>query len=561
MANKEYRNHQKIPQCNEGPEKDICSIEETWRASPESKLTIQCDLSICKGHPVSVTGIHPLEGVVDKEKEGYTFNNSTALERFLGHFVIVNTLRKFSFCFLRCKTGRKKYAQQILMFPPLLDIEDSEFLPDKKDPSLININIVMLDSVSRAHFYRTLPKTVSTLRNIVYNKSINATVLDFELLQSSAPFTFHNIRAFMSGKSDFDYIEHSNGTYQIEVLYKKMKNQGYYTLLQEDSCWFDEWGSLFTNNIFQNKTPHSRKEFQNRWSGFQDVVNGYHVDDYGLSYSSCDVFKQYNVTNQFNRPLKICFGGKVYSELFLDYSLSVFQGYIDSGKRQPIFAYTHLNAGHEVTGTITKTRVLIASVVAWIVSAVLQILGIIDRKISITVNNVFIVAFLAYIIFCNVMVYRETRRHERQIADQQVSVEARQIFLKDKKAFKVTRTVVVIVIFGYLPFMTFTAFSNTIEVAISTKVRYIIFNSAIFLALVNSLLNPLVYSVRLRQFRVALIEILLNKSQAEAEKFDDRRFGSVIEQIGKRNKDVNRVVNAADIELGTNQAGRQVRTN
>ena len=212
-------------------------------------------------------------------------------------------------------------------------------------------------------------------------------------------------------------------------------------------------------------------------------------------------------------------------------------------------------------GTITKTRVLIASVVAWIVSAVLQILGIIDRKISITVNNVFIVAFLAYIIFCNVMVYRETRRHERQIADQQVSVEARQNFLKDKKAFKVTRTVVVIVIFGYLPFMTFTAFSNTIEVAISTKVRYIIFNSAIFLALVNSLLNPLVYSVRLRQFRVALIEILLNKSQAEAEKFDDRRFGSVIEQIGKRNKDVNRVVNAADIELGTNQAGRQVRTN
>ena len=351
MANKEYRNHQKIPQCNEGPEKDICSIEETWRASPESKLTIQCDLLICKGHPVSVTGIHPLEGVVDKEKEGYTFNNSTALERFLGHFVIVNTLRKFSFCFLRCKTGRKKYAQQILMFPPLLDIEDSEFLPDKKDPSLININIVMLDSVSRAHFYRSLPKTVSTLRNIVYNKSINATVLDFELLQSSAPFTFHNIRAFMSGKSDFDYIEHSNGTYQIEVLYKKMKNQGYYTLLQEDSCWFDEWGSLFTNNIFQNKTPHSRKEFQNRWSGFQDVVNGYHVDDYGLSYSSCDVFKQYNVTNQFNRPLKICFGGKVYSELFLDYSLSVFQGYIDSGKRQPIFAYTHLNAGHEVTGT------------------------------------------------------------------------------------------------------------------------------------------------------------------------------------------------------------------
>ena len=350
-AAKEYGIHKKIPQCSQVLEQDICSIEETWRTSPESELTIHCDLSPCKGYPVNVTGIHPLEGIVDKEKEEYTFNSSKALESFLAHFIIVNTLRGFNFCFLRCKTGRKKQASQILTFPPLLDIENSEFLPNKKDQNLININIVVLDSVSRAHFYRSLPKTVNTLRNIVYNDSINATALDFELLQSSAPFTFHNIRAFMSGKSEFNYIEHSNGTYEIEVLYKKLKNQGYYTVLQEDSCWFDEWGSLFTNNVFQNKTPHSLEELEVRWRRFQDVVSAYYVDDYGLSHSSCDVFKQYNVTNEFNQPRRICFGGKAYSELFLDYSLSIFQGYIDSGRRQPIFAYTHLNTGHEVTGT------------------------------------------------------------------------------------------------------------------------------------------------------------------------------------------------------------------
>ena len=350
-AAKEYEIHKKPLQCVQEAEKDICSITETWRTSPESELTIHCDISPCKGQPVIVTGIYPLEGIVDKEKEQHSFITSKALESFLAHFIIVNTLRGFSFCFLRCKLGNKKYISQILTFPPLLEDENSEFLPDEKDQSLFNFNIVVLDSVSRAHFYRSLPKTVETLRTIVYNDSINATALDFELLQSSAPYTFHNIRAFMSGKSDFNYVEHSNGTYEIEMLFKKLKNQGYYTLLQEDSCWFDEWGSLFTNNVFQNKTPHSFEEFELRWSRFQDVVSNYYIDDFGLSHTSCEVFKQYNVTNQFNRPRRICFGGKVYSEHFLDYSLSIFQGHIDSGKNQPIFAYTHLSPGHEVTGT------------------------------------------------------------------------------------------------------------------------------------------------------------------------------------------------------------------
>lgn len=351
-AAREYETHKRPLKCLQRSQREICSIEDTWRSSPENDLKFHCDLSPCKGHPVTVTGIHPSEGIVDKEKEQQNFTSAKALETFLSQFVIVNTLRRFNFCFLHCKPGRKNaMISQILTFPPLLETEQSEFLPNERDKNLINFNVVVLDSVSRAHFYRSLPKTVDTLRTLVHNDSINATALDFELLQSSAPYTFHNIRAFMSGKTDFNYVEHSNGTYGIEVLYKKLKNQGYYTLLQEDSCWFDEWGSLFTNNVFQNKTPHTTDEIEKRWENFKEIVNGYYIDDYGLSHATCDVLKRYNVTNQFNRPKRICFGGKVFAEHFLDYSLNVFQGYIDSGKTQPIFAYTHLSPGHEVTGT------------------------------------------------------------------------------------------------------------------------------------------------------------------------------------------------------------------
>ncbi|XP_068671385.1 uncharacterized protein [Montipora foliosa] len=350
-AAREYEVEKKPLKCPLGSQKVICLIEDTWRSSPESELKIHCDLSPCKGGPITVKGIHPSKGISDEEKDEQSFASAKALETFLAHFIIVNTLDGFNFCFLRCKAGRKKIISQMLTFPPILETKESEFLPGDKDPNLINFNVVVLDSVSRVHFYRSLPKSVNTLRTIVYNDSINATALDFELLQSSAPYTFHNIRAFMSGKTDFNYVEHSNGTYGIDVLYKKLKNQGYYTVLQEDSCWFDEWGSLFSNNVFQNKTPQTTEEIEKRWDKFKELVKGYYIDDYGLSHSTCDVLQQYNITNQFNKPRRLCFGGKVFAEHFLDYSLSVFQGYIDSGKRQPIFSYTHLSPGHEVTGT------------------------------------------------------------------------------------------------------------------------------------------------------------------------------------------------------------------
>ena len=41
---------------------------------------------------------------------------------------------------------------------------------------------------------------------------------------------------------------------------------------------------------------------------------------------------------------------------------------------------------------------------------------------------------IATIFFCQVVLYFETRRHEKEIATQQVSVEVREKFVKEKKA-------------------------------------------------------------------------------------------------------------------------------
>ena len=55
--------------------------------------------------------------------------------------------------------------------------------------------------------------------------------------------------------------------------------------------------------------------------------------------------------------------------------------------------------------------------------------------------------------------------------------------------------------------------------------------------IINSVVNPVIYTVKKRQFRVAFIELLLRKSLQEAREFDRRMFGSrnnaVRPQIGQ----------------------------
>ena len=53
------------------------------------------------------------------------------------------------------------------------------------------------------------------------------------------------------------------------------------------------------------------------------------------------------------------------------------------------------------------------------------------------------------------------------------------------------------------------------------------FSTAVWVVILNSLLNPIVYSVRMRQFRVAFVELICRTTHiAEAEEIELRVFGS-----------------------------------
>ena len=174
-------------------------------------------------------------------------------------------------------------------------------------------------------------------------------------------------------------------------------------------------------------------------------------------------------------------------------------------------------------GTIvTKARLIISSAVAWIAAIVfLPVASYLP--VALFTGNATIISLL---VLLQISVYKEARRHEKQILSQQVSVEARAKLKQEKKALKLT-TIILVTIFLclFLPSISMLITWHIFGEAVSPGVKAVIRHLGFVPAIINSVLNPVIYTVRKRQFRIAFIELLLNKSLQEAEEFEVRLFG------------------------------------
>ena len=123
---------------------------------------------------------------------------------------------------------------------------------------------------------------------------------------------------------------------------------------------------------------------------------------------------------------------------------------------------------------------------------------------------------IASIFSCQVVLYYETRRHKKKIAGQQVSVEAREKFLREKKALKLTTTVIFCLIICYLPIIISRMFISTFVLLNSVNSIYFVHFTGVFFVISNSLLNPIIHCVRMKQFRLALKELVFSKGYRQA---------------------------------------------
>lgn len=173
---------------------------------------------------------------------------------------------------------------------------------------------------------------------------------------------------------------------------------------------------------------------------------------------------------------------------------------------------------------VTRSRIVAVSVAAWIVNFLLHVPEFFDPGLALRIVNSLLLVYVGVVIFCQVSVCREIRRHEKLIAAQQVSEDAKERFLNDQKATKITTTIVVAAVISYVPMCVFRAFLLKFGKHISLNVAY---PCQIFigtLVMFNSFVNCLIYAVRVRAFRVAFIEVLFKRNSHQAEQIEMKLF-------------------------------------
>ncbi|XP_078354391.1 uncharacterized protein LOC144638996 [Oculina patagonica] len=218
-------------------------------------------------------------------------------------------------------------------------------------------------------------------------------------------------------------------------------------------------------------------------------------------YEFCDI----------NSALTVCF------VIFL--CATEFHLVLISGERYLAIKHTFTHAN-----VVTKFRLIVSSALAWF-TAILSFLAVSYSTVFLFVCHSTIISS---IFLLQILVYKEARRHEAQILSQQVSVEARARFIQEKKALKLTTIILVaLVLCFFLPlvviFVTWQIFKEYFSPDVKTLVLYF----ALLPPVIINFLNPVIYTVRKREFRVAFIELLFRKSFQEAEQFESRLFGSV----------------------------------
>ena len=171
---------------------------------------------------------------------------------------------------------------------------------------------------------------------------------------------------------------------------------------------------------------------------------------------------------------------------------------------------------------ISEVRIILASSLAWAAAIIFSLENCLPTVVVAVSESL----LLIFPIYFNVSVYKEVRRNEKQITDNQVSMEAKEKLLKKKKAFYTTLVVLLVISLCYiLPnilVVVLASFKERISTIISVAALYVF----TLLPVLNSMFNPLICAVRIRHFRVAFIQVLSRKTTAQAEEFERKLFGT-----------------------------------
>ena len=155
---------------------------------------------------------------------------------------------------------------------------------------------------------------------------------------------------------------------------------------------------------------------------------------------------------------------------------------------------------------VTKRKIKVTVIVFWLFSFMSQGFKYFSNHVIVRgMSNVIVPLAMTFCILfiatTYTILYLESRRHERKIKTQQLTQEEVQRFVKENKALKTTAFVVSAVLLSFLP-MALTIFSVSVIGGTSVNPAFVVSTLLVrTCAILNSLLNPLIYCLRQKEMR------------------------------------------------------------
>lgn len=359
--------------CSHQKEFEFCKLQtkslNIWHVSCNDVLSKVC------ASPFSVGFTDNSTGALIWQQVGSSLQVSEKLSGWLQNLDSTSVPQLYGFCFIRCTLAsdlketidesfgtldgedyyysadidQRRFATQLLVLPPQLH-QAKQKLPPRAE---INYNIVLIDSVSHQHFFRSLPKSVQVLESMNSEPNRLASVFDFELVQAVRSRTFESLQVIFSGEIDpaakpFGTQDIPPEPLKVSYLLGELKRKGYTSLWLEDLCYLWEWG-ISKDLHFLKKGSTKTDTWTRMWLKLAES----NIDSVGLTVSMCEILKVNKVRDHFHGPNAVCFNGRHQHEYLLDY-LRLFQTSMEA-VTQPFFTFTMTNVGHEDSGRRIQT--------------------------------------------------------------------------------------------------------------------------------------------------------------------------------------------------------------
>lgn len=301
----------------------ICAVSGSMPGS----IRVSCEHNPC-AQIVKVGSLMKASGEIQWEDV-----SSGKLENFIQEFVLKTLDEMHPFFYLKCgditQDNIGSQPTQLISVP----LAKQRGIADASRKEMINVNIVFLNSVSRRHFYRSLPKTIASFRSINLNPKSTSNVLDFEVYQALGITPQETLFKFITGKI-------SNNSQSRKTLLSNFNQAGYQSLWQIDQCWKSDVDFAAFFGI-------SNPKIQNNLESLKVKMKSENIDSLGLTHSSC-VMNKRNTNNL--KIQQMCFNGKFQHDFLLEYIGQSISEANNKDSSRPLFSLTSLSLGVEESG-------------------------------------------------------------------------------------------------------------------------------------------------------------------------------------------------------------------